>query len=118
MHELAVCQGLLREVERVARAAGADRVVSVTVRIGPLSGVEPQLLQSAFPLASAATAAAGSKLIIERAAVRVRCRRCGRESEAASGRLVCGQCGHWKVQVVGGDELLLARLELLRHCDA
>ena len=118
MHELAVCQGLMKEVRRVARAAGADRVVSVTVRIGPLSGVEPQLLQSAFPLASAGTVAADSKLIIERAAVRVRCQRCGGESEAASSRLLCGFCGHWQVQVLSGEELLLARVELLRQCDA
>lgn len=118
MHELAVCQGLMREVERVARAAGADRVVSVTVRIGPLSGVEPQLLESAYTVASAGTSAAGSRLIIERAALRVRCQRCGGESEAASNRLVCALCGHWRVQVLSGEELLLARLELQRQCDA
>ena len=118
MHELAVCQGLMREVERVARAAGADRVVAVTVRIGPLSGVEPQLLESAFPLASAGTVAADSRLLIERTPVRVRCQRCGGESQAASSRLVCGYCGHWRVQVLSGEELLLARVELLRECHA
>lgn len=118
MHELAICQGLMREVERVAHAAGADRVVSVTVRIGPLSGVEPQLLESAFPLASAGTSAAGARLIIERAALRVRCQRCGGESEVPSTRLVCTHCGHWRVQVLSGEELLLARVELLRQCDA
>ena len=117
MHELAVCQGMMREVERVVRASGADRVLSVTVRIGPLSGVEPQLLESAYPLASAGTAAEGSKLIIERAPVRVRCQRCGGESEAGSTRLVCGLCGHWRVQVLSGEELLLARVELQRQED-
>ena len=117
MHELAVCQGMMREVERVVRASGADRVLSVTVRIGPLSGVEPQLLESAYPLASAGTAAEGSKLIIERAPVRVRCQRCGGESEASSTRLVCGFCGHWRVQVLSGEELLLARVELERQED-
>lgn len=117
MHELAVCQGLLREVERVARASHADRVVSVTVRLGALAGVEPQLLESAYPLASAGTAAQGSKLIIELAAVRVRCQRCGGESQASSTRLVCGFCGHWRVQVLSGEELLLARVELERQAD-
>lgn len=118
MHELAVCQGLMREVERVAHAAGAERVVGVTVRIGPLAGVEPQLLQSAFPLASAGTAAAGARLVIEHAPIQVRCRRCGHESQATTSHLVCGLCGHWQVQVVSGEELLLARVELLRRCDA
>lgn len=118
MHELAVCQGLMREVERVVRSAGAGRVLSVTLRVGPLSGVEPQLLESAFPLASAGTAAAGSSLIIERAAVHVRCERCGGESEVPCSQLICAYCGNWRVQVLSGDELLLTRVELLRECDA
>ncbi len=118
MHELAVCQGLMREVERVAHAAGADRVVAVTVRIGPLAGVEPQLLESAYPLASAGTIADGSKLIVEQAALRVRCERCGGQSQAAVNRLICAHCGHWQVQVLSGEELLLARVELTRRGDA
>ncbi len=118
MHELAVCQGLMREVDRVARAAGASQVLSVTVRIGPLAGVEPQLIESAYPLACAGTIAAGSELIVERAALRVRCERCGEQSEVLSSHIVCAHCGHWQVQVLSGEELLLARVELTRQCDA
>ena len=40
MHELSICQGLIREVERVAAAARARDVVAIVVAIGPLSGVE------------------------------------------------------------------------------
>ncbi len=118
MHELAVCQGLLREVQAVARAHQADRVVGVTVRVGPLSGIEPDLLESAFPLASAGTNAAQAHLVIERAAVRVRCLNCTRESEVPSTRLLCANCGEWRVELLSGAELLLTRVELTRRGDA
>lgn len=114
MHELSICQALMAEVARVASAHRAGRVVSVTVRIGPLSGTEPELLASAFPLASAGTPAAGSRLVIELAEVRVQCPECGAQSQAQSTRLVCGSCGNWRVRVLSGEELLLTRVELER----
>jgi hydrogenase nickel incorporation protein HypA/HybF len=117
MHELSICQALMEEVARVAREQRARRIVSVTVRIGPLAGVEPALLESAYPLASAGTPAADSKLIIERAEVRVRCLECGAESPAQSTRLLCGSCGNWRVRVLSGEELLLASVELERDDD-
>jgi hydrogenase nickel incorporation protein HypA/HybF len=117
MHELSICQALMEEVARVAREQRARRIVSVTVRIGPLSGVEPALLESAYPLASAGTPAADSRLIIERAEVRVQCLECGAESQAQSTRLLCGSCGNWRVRVLSGEELLLARVELERDDD-
>jgi tRNA-Thr(GGU) m(6)t(6)A37 methyltransferase TsaA len=53
MHELAVCQALIEQVERVARDNAARRILSITVSVGPLSGVEPSLLEHAYPLAAA-----------------------------------------------------------------
>lgn len=115
MHELSICQGLIGEVTRVAREERAQRVVSVTVRIGPLSGVEPELLRGAYPLASAGTVAEEARLIVERSAVRVRCLECGVESDAEPTRLLCAACGRWRVRLVSGDELLLASVELERE---
>lgn len=112
MHELAVCQSMIAQVEEIAGSHGAARVVRVEVRIGPLSGVEPDLLADAFPFACAGTVAEGAVLAIERLPVRVVCTGCGNESEAAVNRLVCGACGDFRTRVIGGDELLLARVEL------
>ncbi len=114
MHELSVCQALVEEVARVAREERARRIVSVTVRIGPLAGVEPALLMSAYPLASVGTPAQQSRLILERCEIRVRCLACGAQSQAESTRLVCGSCGEWRVEVLEGEELLLTRVELER----
>jgi len=112
MHELSVCLALLDQVEAIARERGASAVARIRLRIGPLSGVEAPLLESAFSLAAAGTLAEGAALDIENAPVLVRCRACGAESEAVPNRLICGACGDYRTQVVSGDEMLLASLEL------
>ena len=114
MHELAICQALIDQVERVARDNAARRVLSVTVSVGPLSGVEAGLLEHAYPLAAAGTAAEQARLIVEVVPVRVRCRTCRVETEAAANRLLCGECGTWQVEVVAGEEMLLQRVEIER----
>jgi hydrogenase nickel incorporation protein HypA/HybF len=112
MHELAVCQTLAAQVEEIARERDS-RVHSITLRIGPLSGIEAALLQHSYPLASAGTRSAAATLIIESLPVRVRCRNCGQETQARANRLVCSHCGDWHTDVLSGDELLLASVELV-----
>jgi len=114
MHELSVCQALIGHVQDVAREHQATAVKTVNVRIGPLSGVEPDLLVQAFPLAAAGTVAEAAQLVIESLPIRVRCDTCGAETAAAANRLLCGACGDWHTRLVSGDEMLLASVELTK----
>ena len=112
MHELAVCQSLIREVERAAAANRAVAAVRVAVAIGPLSGVDGGSLARAFEIARADTVAAQAVLEIETVPVRVGCAACGHESEVPANALVCARCGNWRVELKSGDELLLKSVEL------
>ena len=112
MHELALCQALMTQVETIAREHRAQRVTAITLGMGPLSGVEAQLLQHAYPIASAGTVAEDAELSIQTTPVCVRCNSCGETSEARVNRLVCGHCGDWRTDLVSGDELLLVSVEL------
>ncbi|MEN8167275.1 MAG: hydrogenase maturation nickel metallochaperone HypA, partial [Pseudomonadota bacterium] len=51
MHELSVCQALLAQVTEVADREQASEVSRILLRIGPLSGVVPELLEQAFTIA-------------------------------------------------------------------
>jgi len=112
MHELAICQALIEQVERVARDNGARRIVSIVISVGPLSGVEAKLLEHAYPLAAAGTVAESAELIVETVPVRVRCRTCRAETDALPNRLLCGACNDWQVDVTSGEEMLLRRVEI------
>ncbi len=112
MHELSVCQALIAQVEAVAVQHGATAVRSIRICVGPLSGVDPDLLQRSYPLVRAGTVADAAVLVIERLPIRVRCERCGLESEATPNRLICTHCGDWHTRLLSGDEMLLASVEL------
>lgn len=112
MHELAICQALISQVEEIARQNQASSVSSITLGLGQLSGVEEDLLRHAYPVASAGTVAANADLTIQSIPLRVRCTRCDAESDARPNHLVCAACGDWRTDLVAGDELLLMRLEL------
>lgn len=118
MHEMAVCNELLAQVRASALQHDARSIGSITVRIGVLSGVEPELLERAFTIARAGDYTGNARLVIETVGVTVRCRVCGNENEAAPNRLLCADCGGYAVDLVGGDELLLASIELRGVPDA
>jgi len=102
----------MNQVESIAAERNARSVVSIVIGMGPLSGVEAQLLQHAYPVASAGTVAEGAQLVIEDLPVRVSCTQCGEESDALPNKLVCKHCGDWRTTLISGDELLLMRVEL------
>lgn len=112
MHELAVCQSLLAEAERVAAAHDARRVSRLVVAIGPLSGVEAPLLDRAFAVARTGSMASSASLEIEPCPVTVWCGACTITSEVQPNTLLCPGCGSWKVTLKSGDELLLKSVEL------
>lgn len=112
MHELAICQALVEQVNDIVRQRGARSASRLRLRVGPLSGVVGDLLVSAFPLAAAGTCAEGAELNIVNASIRVRCQACGAETDALPNRLLCGSCGDWHTQLTAGDELILESVEL------
>jgi hydrogenase nickel incorporation protein HypA/HybF len=112
MHELAICQSLVEQVEHIAHEHNNNRVVLIVVGMGALSGVEAQLLRHAYPVASAGTVAEHAQLEIEDLPIRVKCSECGEESTVTPNKLVCRHCGDWRTTLISGDELMLMRVEL------
>lgn len=114
MHELSVCLSILDQVRSLAAEKDASRVERINLKIGPLSGVETDLLRSAWPLAVAGTIAADAELVIHETDIIVHCESCGADTRAAANRLVCGECGDFRTAVTSGDEMILQRVELAK----
>jgi len=112
MHEMSICQSLMDQVEQIAAEQGASRVDSIVLSIGPLAGVEADLLSRAFEVARMDTIAENAELEIRTGPIIVECWKCGTRGEARVNRLLCPSCGDWQVNLVEGDELLLLRLEV------
>ncbi len=104
---------MLQQVLAVAASNDMPEVGRIMLRIGPLAGVEPDLLRAAFPIVAAGTPCEGAIVAIEIMAIEVRCRRCGSISTVRPNRLLCAGCGEWQVSLLSGDEMLLVGVEAL-----
>ena len=112
MHELAICRGILS----VAGAALAEHapgvaVASVAVRIGRLTGIDPECLRSYFDLLAPDTPLAGAALRIEEVPIQGCCRACAAEFVIESPVFRCPTCGTGGIDVLSGQELQVISLE-------
>jgi len=110
MHEYSIVSSLIDRVEDAARKNGATSVAGLTVRIGESSGVDARLLSIAFDTFREKTICANAKLTIENVPAKFQCPRCGKEP-APGAPLRCFACNQ-PAQLVAGDEIILAHLEL------
>jgi hydrogenase nickel incorporation protein HypA/HybF len=110
MHEYSVGQALMDRIDAEAAARHAISVHRVFLKIGEVSGVEPDLLASAFSILKERTICQNAELAIERVPARWVCPTCGVDI-AAGAILRCRHCGE-AARLSGGDEIVLAQLEM------
>ncbi len=113
MHELAVTQSILDISLRHARQAGAQRILTIHLVIGDLTGFVDDSIQFYFDFLSQDTLAQGARLRFERIAPRARCHACGVEYAPPDSRLwTCPACGALGGEVIAGREFSVAAIEI------
>lgn len=114
MHEMSLVQNLFTQLKDLATENNATKVVSVTMQIGPLSGVVQDSFQFGFDALSAETPLChGAQLIIEVPPVSFTCMECSTVTERAQAKLdACPQCDTTFLIASGGDELILRQVEM------
>jgi hydrogenase nickel incorporation protein HypA/HybF len=110
MHEYSLVQALLERVEEEARARNASAVHRIWVRIGALSGVEPELLASAYDICRGETLCRVAELTIRKVQVRWACPQCDATIPQGAA-LRCVACDQ-PARLDSGDEILLERIEM------
>lgn len=110
VHEYSIASALLEQVGEQARRHAASEVLRVQVRLGEASGVEPELLRTAWDLVREGTLCGRAVLDLERVPLRWACPHC--EAGPAGGDVLrCEGCGA-PLRLVAGQELLLERIEM------
>lgn len=109
MHEYSLVSAMVERVEQEARSRKAVAVHRLAVRIGALSGVEPELLASAFTLCRQGILA-DAELDIRRSEAVWACPSCG-TAVSVGGILRCETCAT-PARLVSGDEIMLERIEM------
>jgi hydrogenase nickel incorporation protein HypA/HybF len=77
------------------------------VRIGEFSGVDPELLASAYEQLKTNTSSRDAELNLETTPLEAACNQCGSQFRIEQFRFECDKCGGTELAIWGGEEMML-----------
>ena len=105
MHDLSLCDAMLKMVRDISREQAREGVRSITVRVGTLSGVAPRCRTDCWVAGTDGTEYDGVPLRVETEAGRARCLDCVAEFVADVEDLSCPDCGGKKLMRLSGRDM-------------
>ena len=112
MHEFGIMESALQTAAQQTRAAGATSIHWLKLRVGRLSGVDPEALRFAFDALRTGSPAETARLDIEEVPAVCWCQDCAGEFETADLTYQCPRCHRSSCELRRGRELELASLEI------
>lgn len=112
MHELGIASSIVDSVRAEAEKRPGKRLLAVGLRVGEVSGVNPDSLEFCFQCLVKDTDLEPLRLEIERPARRHRCPKCSREFDVIEYDPTCPGCGEFYTTLIAGDEMEIAYLEI------
>ncbi len=111
MHELGVVFYVVRDVKQTAEENAVERVDSVTLQIGEVSGIIPEYLTDCWNWARRREAVMEeAELVIEQIDALSRCEDCGEEYATVQHAKICPRCGSGNTYLVQGNEFLIKEI--------
>ena len=112
MHEYSIVTSLLDLCEENAKKESAEKITKVEVKIGKLSGVEPDLLQTAFDTFKEKTICEEAEFVMHIQDVVIRCNVCKKEFILKENEFSCPVCKGYDIETIDGEDMYLMRLEM------
>ena len=110
MHELGICDAMLKMVRGIMRAEELERVDRITVEVGSLSGVMPNFLADCWEAVTDGTELQDTEFVIEELAGTAKCLDCEEEFVADLDDLTCPKCRGKKLMPLTGRDLTLKEI--------
>ena len=110
MHELGICDALLKMVRNIAVEESLEEITRITVEVGSLSGVVPAYMSDCWEAVTDGTELAEVEFVVEELEGTARCLDCGEEFPADCNRLRCPSCGGEKLTPLTGRDLTLKEI--------
>lgn len=112
MHEMSLAEGVLQLIEDAARQQSFEKVVTVWLEIGQLSGVEVEAMKFCFDAVTRDSVAHGARLEIIALPGTGWCMACATSVPMSEVFGACPRCGGYQMQVTGGTEMRVKELEV------
>lgn len=110
MHEVSLVHSLLIQTLQAAEPLAASAILEIHVSCGPLCGVEPLLVESAFEQLRASYALQHCRLDVEELPLLAKCSDCQSTFEVVEFTFCCPDCRSSHVTITQGDAFRLKRL--------
>lgn len=112
MHELGLCDAMLRKVREIAKENDVEIINSITVEVGSLSGVVPRFLTDCWTSVTDGTELADTKMIVETVDGEAKCLDCEEVFVADLNNLKCPKCGSDMLAPISGVTLTIKEIEV------
>ena len=110
MHELGICDALLKMVRNIAEEEALEEISRITVEVGSLSGVVPAYMSDCWEAVTDGTEFQDVEFVVEELEGTARCMDCGEEFSADVNRLRCPHCGGERLTPLTGRDLTLKEI--------
>ena len=112
MHEVSLCESLLRLIEQQAAEQHFNQVKRVYLELGALAAVEPEALRLGFDAVMKGSVAEGACLEIIPVPAKAWCDQCKDSVEVKQRFDACDRCQAFPLSITAGEELCLKELEV------
>lgn len=112
MHEMSLAEGVLQLIEDAARRDPFNKVGTVWLEIGQLSGVDPEALAFCFDAVTRNTVAEGARLEIITLPGQGWCQDCAETVPMTEVFDTCPKCAGFPLRVTAGTEMQVKELEV------
>lgn len=112
MHEMSIAEGIVDIALDTLRQNNGSIVHAIQVKVGRLSGVEPEALQFCFEAVTRDTAAAKARLEIELVPVTGKCLSCDKAFTVEQFSFKCPVCQSSEIQMITGRELKVVSIDM------
>lgn len=110
MHELGICDALLKMVRSIAKEESLEEIKGITVEVGSLSGVVPTYLADCWVAVAEGTELEKASFTVDILEGTAACMDCGEEFTADLENLHCPACGSDKLKPLTGRDMTLKEI--------
>ena len=114
---MSIAAALVEQLEELARDNNLVNVEEVTIEVGFLRQIVPDIMQNAFMGAIAGTMVNGARLEIKEIEAIVQCRQCQHKFSPGIDNFFCPSCQQSDVDIVRGNDFIIASLSGEKNTD-
>lgn len=113
MHEMSITEDLIAIIRGEMKKSSLKRLVSVKLRLGELTAIDPESLRFCFDASIKKTELEGALLEIEGVPLTGRCSGCATTWKITDLALICPACNSTDVEKIAGTELDIVSIDAL-----